>query len=214
MKTQRMNYQNYLPDILFTLGIVCVAIFLALILSVALNIIFANVLTENTSFITSFVSTILSMCIVPYAIMRKKYNVTIRDLGLGRLSLYDYIFVVVTIAVGVTALIIGGASFDLKLLNITLHFLWISIGEEFLSRGCLFYCLRKITKSKWIIITASAFIFAFGLHVGGDLMDNIIIRLPLGFAFAAAYAFTNRLYLPIALHWVYDVAIDYVVLLF
>jgi membrane protease YdiL (CAAX protease family) len=154
------------------------------------------------------------MCIVPYAIIRKKYNVTIKDLGLGRLSLYDFILVVVTIAVGVAALIIGGASFNLKLLNITLHFLWISIGEEFLSRGCVFYCFKKITNSKWIIVTVSAFIFAFGLHMGGDLMDNITIRLPLGLVFAVAYAFTNRLYLPIALHWVYDVAIDYIVLLF
>lgn len=83
-----------------------------------------------------------------------------------------------------------------------IFFLAVSIFEEVFSRGILFRLIEEGAGS-WIAIIISSLIFGLA-HVGNpnsSLLAGIAITIEAGILLAAAFMLTRNLWMPIGLHW-------------
>ena len=95
-----------------------------------------------------------------------------------------------------------GSSRAALLGRMTLLFLCVAIFEEVAMRGILFRLLEQGVGT-WVAILVSALFFGFGhrANPGASWVSSVAIAVEAGFLFGALYAATRSLWLPIGLHW-------------
>ncbi|NLE24261.1 MAG: CPBP family intramembrane metalloprotease [Clostridiaceae bacterium] len=67
--------------------------------------------------------------------------------------------------------------------------------------------MKNIISNKFLLCIINAIIFAFVYHSSEDFLSNLLARVPLGFALSYGRLKSNDIYLPIALHWAYNMAV-------
>jgi membrane protease YdiL (CAAX protease family) len=91
------------------------------------------------------------------------------------------------------------------LLRVVLIFLAVGIFEEVLFRGILFRQLEQAIGT-WLAIVASALFFGLGHrgNPGATWVSGIAIAIEAGALLAASYVATRSLWMPIGLHWAWN----------
>ena len=92
------------------------------------------------------------------------------------------------------------------MLVIILHYTVVSLGEEFTYRKLILGFLDRRYKT-WIAVVASAFMFAFILHISEDFIINLLIRFPMGIVFGCIAVKTDTIAYTIVLHTIYNLTI-------
>ena len=92
------------------------------------------------------------------------------------------------------------------MLVIILHYTVVSLGEEFTYRKLILGFLDRRYKT-WIAVVASAFMFAFILHISEDVVRNLLIRFPMGIVFGCIAVKTDTIAYTIVLHTIYNLTI-------
>lgn len=92
------------------------------------------------------------------------------------------------------------------MLVIILHYTVVSLGEEFTYRKLILGFLDRRYKT-WIAVVASAFMFAFILHISEDFVINLLIRFPMGIVFGCIAVKTDTIAYTIVLHTIYNLTI-------
>lgn len=89
--------------------------------------------------------------------------------------------------------------------RVVLLFLAVGIFEEVAVRGILFRQLEQAIGT-WLAIVASALFFGFGHrgNPGATWVSSVAIAIEAGALLAAAYVATRSLWLPIGLHWAWN----------
>jgi membrane protease YdiL (CAAX protease family) len=87
-----------------------------------------------------------------------------------------------------------------------LHYLVIAIAEEVHFRKFQFEYLKKQI-GIWMAIIISSMIFAFIFHLNDSIIENFVIRLPLGIILGVV-KLKFGLNKPIYIHWIYDVIVS------
>jgi membrane protease YdiL (CAAX protease family) len=84
-------------------------------------------------------------------------------------------------------------------------FFAVAIFEEVSTRGILFRQLEQAIGT-WLAIVASALLFGFGHrgNPGATWVSSVAIAIEAGALLAAVYAATRSLWLPIGLHWAWN----------
>ena len=89
---------------------------------------------------------------------------------------------------------------------IIIHYLAVTIGEEFVYRNLLPGLLsKKFNKVSAVII--SSLLFALILHINEPILANLAIRLPLGLIFGTIAAKTKSISYTIMLHTMYNLTV-------
>jgi membrane protease YdiL (CAAX protease family) len=98
-----------------------------------------------------------------------------------------------------------GTSRALLLGRVLLAFLAVGIFEEVATRGIVFRLLEQ-SIGTWLAIVASALFFGFGHrnNPGATWVSSVAIAIEAGGLLAAAYVATRSLWLPIGLHWAWN----------
>jgi len=86
---------------------------------------------------------------------------------------------------------------------IIIHYIVVSLGEEFTYRKLIISLLNKKYKT-WIAIIVSAFLFAFILHMNEDIVINLFIRFPMGVILGCIAVKTNSIAYTVVLHTIYN----------
>ena len=89
------------------------------------------------------------------------------------------------------------------MLVIILHYTVVSLGEEFTNRKLILGLLGRRYKT-WIAVVASAFMFAFILHISENFVINLLIRFPMGIVFGCIAVKTDTIAYTIVLHTIYN----------
>lgn len=84
-----------------------------------------------------------------------------------------------------------------------IHFGVVAIAEEFLMRSVLQQRLTPLV-GRWGAIAVTAVVFAFLLHIGRPIEENVFVRLPIGFVLGGSVVVTRSLWSAVALHYVYN----------
>ena len=89
--------------------------------------------------------------------------------------------------------------------KMTLMFLAVGIFEELLSRGIIFRQLEQAVGT-WLAMAVSALLFGLGHrnNPGATWVSSLAIALEAGALLAAAYVATRSLWLPIGIHWAWN----------
>jgi len=89
--------------------------------------------------------------------------------------------------------------------KMTLMFLAVGIFEELLSRGIIFRQLEQAIGT-WLAMAVSALLFGFGHrnNPGATWVSSVAIAVEAGALLAAAYVATRSLWLPIGIHWAWN----------
>jgi uncharacterized protein len=89
--------------------------------------------------------------------------------------------------------------------RVAVLFLGVAIFEEVAVRGIVFRQLEQAVGT-WLAIVASAFFFGFGhrTNPGATWVSGVAIAVEAGALLAAAYVATRSLWLPIGLHWAWN----------
>ena len=149
----------------------------------------------------TWLSMIPGFCLVPYAILKKKYKINPKDVGIARTSRKELI---VILMISVTAfLYLFAARKDITLVllfTVLLQNLGVALSEEFFSKGILLYLAGKITENKFMAVLLCACVFAFVFHGSGDPLINLTYRLPMGIILGLIYLKTDNICLPVILH--------------
>jgi hypothetical protein len=98
-----------------------------------------------------------------------------------------------------------GTSRALLFAKMTLMFLAVGIFEEVLSRGILFRQLEQAIGT-WLAMAVSALLFGLGHrnNPGATVLSSLAIMVEAGGLLAAAYVATRSLWLPIGIHWAWN----------
>lgn len=191
-------------NIINLLIITFIPLFIEFLIIIILSSLIGNQMNEFFNIICILISTVIACIIFPYIILKKIYNISLNDVGLsiGNLSKKQLILSILILSMNLIAFK------KLVLVNSLLlifHNIVIAISEEFLSRGCITYILKKIFKSNIFILIANVLIFVFIFHSGETLFSNIIYRLPISILLMFTYTKYKNLMLPISIHLTYNV---------
>jgi membrane protease YdiL (CAAX protease family) len=98
-----------------------------------------------------------------------------------------------------------GTSRAVLLARMVLLFLAVAIFEEVATRGIIFRQLEQGIGT-WLAMLVSALFFGFGhrANPGASWVSSVAIAIEAGVLFAAVYAATRSLWLPIGLHWAWN----------
>lgn len=96
---------------------------------------------------------------------------------------------------------------EISAMTICIHFLAVAISEEVILRSVIMHEMKNIISNNFLLCIINAIIFAFVYHSSEDFLSNLLVRVPLGFVLSYARLKSNDIYLPIALHWVYNMAV-------
>lgn len=163
-----------------------------------LNLVFQGKAEE----IASILALIISFVIVPFYILKKQHNTKILEMGIKNISIIDSIFFIVAVIFSILLFIIKG---NIKVfIEVVSQQLFVSISEEFLMRGIIYYLLLHLVHKKYYVVIVSAIIFGFALHTGGDFISNLLYRFPAGIILAVLRMYTKKLYPPIMVHFMYN----------
>lgn len=137
---------------------------------------------------------------LPYLILKKKYEVKADALGVKRITKKDLVLCASTVLFTIVALARRNILPDYNLGVTFIRHFGVAFSEEFFSKGVLFYLAQNISGRRIVWVIMSALVFAFGFHSNGDLMINLLYRLPMGIILGLIYLRTESLYLPVLLH--------------
>ncbi|MFD4706953.1 CPBP family intramembrane glutamic endopeptidase [Gottfriedia sp. NPDC058432] len=98
-----------------------------------------------------------------------------------------------------------GDQFDNKavLISLIIHFLVVSIGEEYIYRNLILNTLRR-NYNNFLSIMISALMFAFVLHSNEDFSINLLVRFPLGILFGLIAVKTKDIKNSVLAHTIYN----------
>lgn len=126
------------------------------------------------------------------------------DTGLGLGIGFGYFCIIVGIML-VTGVYRAGTlhAFSMDMLQMFIFYLMVATAEEILFRGILF---RMIDNHLGTVVAyvISALLFGFMHYFQGTLWSSIAIAIEAGLMLAAAYKYTNTLWLPIGIHWAWN----------
>ncbi len=144
------------------------------------------------------------MVIIPYIVMNKLYGLNLEDLGLVRIPTKKIIGLIGLVLL--MAFLISYLYDDIGVFFLSvIANLFIAFSEEFLARGVYIWILRRIRDNDLFVYLVNAIIFVFVFHSDASIMENLIWRLPFTIIILLAYHKTKRLYLPIAIHFLYNI---------
>ncbi len=149
---------------------------------------------------------ILFFGIIPIYI-QIKHKTSINDLGLkGCWNRRSIILLCCNITIALVMFIKLIQEFsDLKsVIPIIIQLCAIGISEEILCRGVIYHEIDNAFHSKILSIFISSIIFAFLFHSGDSDFVNLVVRLPLGLAFAIMRCYTGNVYNSIVMHVWYN----------
>jgi len=157
--------------------IVCIIVlsnFLCMFCFLFLNLAFQGNMEE----MASILSLIISFVIMPFYILKKQHNIKISEIGITKIGITDGIFFIIAVIFSVLLFITKG---NLKIfIEVVSQQLFVSVSEEVLMRGIVFYLLSQLFRKKYYVVIISAIIFGFALHTGGDFLSNLVYRFPAG----------------------------------
>ena len=181
--------------------IVCIIVlsnFLCMFCFLFLNLAFQGNMEE----MASILSLIISFVIMPFYILKKQHNIKISEIGITKIGITDGIFFIIAVIFSVLLFITKG---NLKIfIEVVSQQLFVSVSEEFLMRGIVFYLLSQLFRKKYYVVIISAIIFGFALHTGGDFLSNLVYRFPAGIILAVLRIYTKKLYPPMVVHFMYN----------
>ena len=139
---------------------------------------------------------------MPFYLIKKQHNIKISEIGITRIGITDGIFLIIAVIFSILLFISKG---NMKIfIEVVSQQLFVSISEEFLMRGIIFYLLSQLFRKKYYVVIVSAIIFGFALHTGGDFLSNLVYRFPAGIILAVLRIYTKKLYLPMVVHFMYN----------
>ena len=94
-----------------------------------------------------------------------------------------------------------------NLFFMSIHFLGAAFAEEYLYRQIIFNDIRRNYNAVLALIFSS-FLFAFIGHMGEDIVDNLLYRLPLGVLFCSIKIKFKKLIYPTMVHAMYNIYIS------
>lgn len=181
--------------------IVCIIVlsnFLCMFCFLFLNLAFQGNMEE----LASILSLVISFVIMPFYVLKKQHNIKISEIGIAKIGITDSIFLISAVIFSVFLFITKG---NLKIFTeVVSQQLFVSISEEILMRGIIFYLLSQLFRKKYYVVIVSAIIFGFALHTGGDFLSNLVYRFPAGIILAVLRIYTKKLYPPMVVHFMYN----------
>ncbi|WP_338471134.1 CPBP family intramembrane glutamic endopeptidase [Niallia sp. XMNu-256] len=150
---------------------------------------------------------LIALVIVPTIFEVKIGNTQLRTIGfrlIGENRLVEVGTYVISIAI-LTFVIFSNFTMAMPVL---IHFSVSCFGEELLFRGIL---QRRMTESMNAIlaIVLCSLIFAIGFHQDTSLIDNLLIRFPLGLIFGIIYYKTKNLLPCFMIHLAYNMLVSF-----
>lgn len=126
------------------------------------------------------------------------------DTGLGLGIGFGYFCIIVAIMLVIGSYRVGQwHAFNMDMFLMLIFFLMVATAEEIIFRGVLF---RMVDKQLGTVVAyvISALLFGFMHYFQGTLWSSIAIAIEAGLMLAAAYKYTNTLWLPIGIHWAWN----------
>ncbi|MCY7825150.1 CPBP family intramembrane metalloprotease [Bacillus spizizenii] len=150
---------------------------------------------------------IIGLIALPIIFEWKFFNCNMKDLGLRVKSENKWV-------ANITYFIGGVLIICIIILNlqtafpVLVHYTVSCFGEELLFRGIL---QKRMTDNmnSIIAILLCAIIFSVGFHQDSNLVDNLIIRFPLGFILGLIYHKTKSLFPSTTLHLAYNMFVSF-----
>lgn len=99
------------------------------------------------------------------------------------------------------------SNYDIKaIVLLSVQTLIVAISEEFWARGVLFYILRKLFNSWFVVVLMSSVIFVFITHMNRDIIENFLYRMPGALIMGFIYQKTKKLQYSILFHYIYNIS--------
>ena len=99
------------------------------------------------------------------------------------------------------------SNYDIKaIVLLSVQTLIVAISEEFWARGVLFYILRKLFNSWFVVVLMSSVIFVFITHMNRDTIENFLYRMPGALIMGFIYQKTKKLQYSILFHYIYNIS--------
>lgn len=198
--------KNILKEIVNFIGLTIIPMYLVIILSSILIIVFKKINMENT-----FTSKLLitwfglgsSFVAIPYLYLRKKYLLKRTEVGLNQISKTEFVIISFLLIILYIVLAIK-AKISYLFIIATIQNLGVALSEEFYVKGILFYQARRIYNNSIFIVILSTLVFSFVLHNSNSIINNVIYRVPMGLITSIIYLKTKKIYMPVAIHFIYD----------
>jgi len=199
-----MSFKYRVRNAIFFIEMTFIGIISVLILGISLSKAFSIVEISQAGFegvVFTWLAMITGFCIIPYTIMKRKYGVDIKELGLATPGKYEIATIVLSFGLTIIYLLFNRSNMGIGVFTIVLlQNMGVAISEEFFSKGVLYYIASRITETKIPVVFICSLVFAFMFHSQDPLMVNLTYRLPMGFILGICYIKTNNLYLPICFH--------------
>ncbi|WMJ79415.1 CPBP family intramembrane glutamic endopeptidase [Clostridium sp. MB40-C1] len=201
-KVNAIFFKNKLKPIFGFICIVFIPILLLLISALILSKVFVNTVNYTTTILSTWVSMGLCMVILPYLFFKKIYGVSLAEFGISKITKKESIFCLISI-VSLYGFLIIKTNFACTLLIIaTLQNLGVVLAEEFFTKGVMFFQTKKICSNSVFRVVLCALVFAFVLHNAASPYINLLYRFPLALITGYAYLKTDKLYIPVMLHFI------------
>lgn len=144
-----------------------------------------------------------SFVIIPWYLIKRKYNASLEDLGAtaGRKS-FLIIELLLLLVFVITVKIVANPVGYMTLVMTTL---FVAVCEEFWARGCLFYIWGRLFENKLIVCLISTLIFVFVVHMNRGVLENALYRLPGALIMGLIYWKTGKLQYSIGFHFIYNI---------
>lgn len=199
------NEKNKIANnIVILIGLVIGSLFMQGVLVILLQVLLKDFMSELVNALTVGVALTVTSIIFPYFVMTRVAGCSKAEIGLKKPTKFEFIVSFCIMAAGVVVAWQITHQWEMVLV-IALHNIFVSFGEEFIARGCMFAQLRKIYPKDWFVLCVSTLIFVFVFHSDASFLENLIWRLPVSVLLTLTYYKTKKLTVPIALHFTYNV---------
>ena len=186
-------------NILFLMLIAIVPTVLVIIIS----FIFLLLPGEKNEIVQSLVVLPFSFILIPGIILLRQEKVHLEKLGIKKFSKKDGVICTICCLVLYIYLL---TNYDMRaIVLLSVQTLIVAISEEFWARGVLFYILRKIFSSWFVIVLISSVIFVFVTHMNRDIIENLLYRMPGALIMGLIYQKTEKLQYSILFHYIYNI---------
>ncbi|WMJ89083.1 CPBP family intramembrane glutamic endopeptidase [Anaerocolumna sp. MB42-C2] len=204
-KVEGKVFRNIL-GIVFIIFLVYSALFLTILLAQLLSMAFTNINSNKWGFtILTWISMGTGFIIYPILITKAKYSVKMEEIGFGKISKIEKIFILIGSILGIIFILKERTISIEVLLGVVIQNLAVACSEETFARGILFYYTKRLVNSSILKILVSGIVFAFIFHSSDPLLLNLTYRLPMGLILAFVYSRTNNLSIPVFLHLVNNI---------
>lgn len=201
-----MKKQQFEKAVVTSIGLISGSLLLEGLTLIILQIIFHNYMSQTLNVITIALSIVLASVIYPYILLKRMYTSNLSELGIKIDTVSSTSIFFISMLCIISILCVYKCSYNIVLLII--QNIFVAIGEEFVARGCLFYLLRKIVSSEYVVIIISTFIFVFVFHSNSSLSDNLIWRLPITIVLSILYSGTHSIINTSLVHMTYNVIVS------